>query len=79
MSPTCSVAEMLGKVYYTPATVGILNVCFKVELFANGIFSVDLSNPNCANSSFQDSSVLSVCFCFTMKNYREQNIQANLL
>ena len=60
MSPTCSVAEMLWKVYYTPATTGILNVCFKVELFANGIFSVDLSNPNCANSLFQDSSVLSV-------------------
>ena len=79
-NPPCLAENLVGATYYVPTNIGILNVCYKVELFDDGIFSVDTNNPDCVNDSFDDYEILSL-FNNTKGNvvfYTEQLPQVEL-
>ena len=59
-SPTCSVEGYLGQEYMFPYSNALGDNCYKVELFENGTFAMDVTNPGCGNGSFEDTVVISV-------------------
>ena len=66
---TCSVEEFMGKTYFLPFTHDSASVCWKIELFANGVINIDPNNPYCENGSYDDGQGIS-----TFNNANENTV-----